>query len=261
MLRQPSQSGAYAAGGFNPVFKRIGDPPNSTFARFGPGGEFWVRFAMLQNQAILTTVYERNGGGKGSNNSGIKKIVIHAYEPNGELEEALVDGWHRRIPQMYSNSGNEHYGVQDHIGCFENNKINRDYNNPSNYPEPPCWKFKANRWQVFQVHIIVASASDPDNCRSLGTCTGIVELYVDDQPTPIIRVLNADHHTATGPPYSETALWGRSTDGYGQLSITFYATRKDPNQVHPEGIVWYDDVVVSRVRVPPLTGPGYRASR
>jgi hypothetical protein len=257
MLRQPSQSSAYAAGGFNPVFKRIGDPPNSTFVRIGPGGEFWVRFAIRQNDAMLKTVYNRKGGGPKSNNGGTKKIIVHGHSPSGELEETVVDGWHRRVPQMYSNGGNEHYGVQDYIGCTENNTFNRDYNHPSNYPEPPCWKFKANRWQVFQVHVIAASASDPDNCRSLRRCTGIVELYVDDQPTPVIRVLNADHHTATGPPYSDTSLWDGVSDGYGQLTITFYATNKDPDQVHPEGIVWYDDIVVSRVRVPPLTGPGY----
>jgi hypothetical protein len=246
-LRQPSQSSNGADGFFNPVFKRFGEPPNSTFARFGPGGEFWVRFAMRNSDEILSTVYWANGQGPGSNNGGIKRLIIHGYESSENLEETIVDSWHRRLPHMYSNSGTESYGVQDHIGCFEKD------NNPASYPEPPCRKFKANVWRVYQVHVIVGSATDPSNCKSLGTCTGVVELYLDDEPDPIIRITNADHHTATGPAYSETALWDGISNGYGKLSFTFFATNKDPNQVHPEGIVWYDDVVVSHVRVPPIT--------
>ena len=110
---------------------------------------------------------------------------------------------------------------------------------------------------MFQVHIIVASVSDPHEGRSVHKHTEIVELYVDDQPTLIIRVLNADDHTATGPPYFEAALWAGISDGYGQLTIASYATSKDLNQVHPEGIVWYDDMVVSRVHEPALSDPPY----
>lgn len=232
-----SQSAQKVSGDFTPVFKRIGSSGNYRFARFGPGGEFWVRFAMYQSPDLLSNVLrDESGGGFG----GVKRLIIHGYESSENLEETIIDGWQRRLPSMYSDSGSEDYGVQNHIGCFPQNP-----DVASSYTEPPCRKFRANEWQVYQVHVIVA----PN-----GT-DGLVELYVDDETDPIIRVTDADQSSATGPAYTENALLDQG-NGYGKLSFTLFSTRKDQSQVHPEAYMWIDNVVISHTRVPRLTGNG-----
>jgi hypothetical protein len=232
-----SQSGQKTSGDFTPVFKQIRQSDGSyRFGRFGPGGEFWVRFAMYQSPELITTqLRDEGGGGFG----GVKRLIIHGVESSSDLEETINDGFERRVPQMYSNSGTEDYGVQDFIGCTRRNP-----DVASSYTEPPCRKFKANQWVVYQVHVIVANNSNRSN--------GIVELYLEDEPTPIIRVTNADMWSASGAPYSEDTEWD-SGDGYGKLSFTLFSTRKDMSQVHPPAYMWIDNVVVSKTRVPRLT--------
>jgi hypothetical protein len=232
-----SQSGPAASGDFTEVFKRIGNPPNSRFARFGPGGEFWFRFSMRQSSSLITTVLRAVSGGFG----GVKRVIIHGYESSETLEETINDGWQRRLPQMYSNSGREDYGIQNVIGCTLKNP-----DVASSYTEPPCRKFKADVWRSYQVHVKVADNAQKNN--------GLVELYIDDEPTPIIRVTNADMSTACGPPYTESALWDGLCNGYGKFSFTLYSTNKDASQTHPEAYMWIDDVVISHVRVPRLEG-------
>lgn len=232
-----SQSAQKVSGDFTPVFKRFGTPGNYRFVRFGPGGEFWVRFAMYQSPELLSTVLrDGSGGGFG----GVKRLIIHGYESSENLEETIIDGWQRRLPSMYSDSGSEDYGVQNHIGCFPQNP-----DVASSYSEPPCRKFQANVWQVYQVHVIVAPNGND----------GLVELYVDDEDEPIIRVTNANQSGATGPAYTEDALLDVG-NGYGKLSFTLFSTRKDETQVHPEAFMWIDNVVISRTRVPALSGNG-----
>jgi hypothetical protein len=96
---------------------------------------------------------------------------------------------------------------------------------------------------VYQVHIRVADNAARNN--------GLVELYLDDEPTPVIRVTNADMSGASGPAYTETAVW-TSGNGSGKLTATLFSTNKNSSQVHPEAYMWIDDVVISRERVPAL---------
>jgi hypothetical protein len=236
----PSQSAAVTSGDFNPVFKYRVVNGQYRFARFGPGGEFWVRFAMRQTQDLLNPIYRRSGGG---GISGIKRMIVHGYESSESLEEAMQDIWQRGVPQLYSDSGTEDYGVQDVIGCPRQNP-----DVASSYTEPPCRKWKANQWVVFQIHVKVATnAPRYDN--------GVVELYIDDEPNPIVRVTNSSMSGLTaGPAYTEDAIWDDVTNGYGKLTFTLYTTDKDINQVHPEAYMWIDDVVVSHTRVPKIDG-------
>jgi hypothetical protein len=234
-----SQSGQQNSGAFNPVFKRFGEPPNSTFAKFGPGGEFWVRFSMRQSNSLITTFFNGIGGRA----TGTKRLIVHGLESSENLEETINDGFQRRVPQMYSDSGTEDYGIQDWIGCT--------FAQDPDYPEPPCRRFIADIWRVYQVHVIVADNANKDN--------GIVELYLDDEKDPIIRVVDSNMSgLQITESYTETALWDGKSNGYGKLTFTLFATNKDSSQVHPEAYMWIDDVVISHTRVPPLNGSTIR---
>lgn len=234
-----SQSGQKTSGDFTPVFKQIPSGGGYRFGRFGPGGEFWVRFAMWDSPELVTTNLQAVSGS--GSFGGVKRVIVHGESSSENLEETIVDGFQRRIPSMYSDSGTEDYGLQNHIGCF--------YRNPdtaSNYTEPPCRKFRPGQWRVYQIHVIVATSGN----------NGIVEMYLDDEPTPTIRVTNADQSAATGAPYSENTVW-TSGNGYGKLTFSLFSTNKNQSQVHPEAYMWLDNVVVSHTRVPRLTAtPG-----
>jgi hypothetical protein len=235
----PSQSGPKTSGDFCPVFKQFRQTDGSyVFARFGPGGEFWVRFAMNQSPELLTTMIRDESGGV-SGFGGVKRLIVHGESSSSNLEETIQDLFQRRLPQMYSDSGTEDYGVQNFIGCF-----NESPDVAASYTEPPCRKFKANQWVVYQMHVRVADNAQGNN--------GLVELYLEDEASPIIRVTNADQSSATGVPYAENTVW-TSGDGYGKLSFTLFSTRKDQSQVHPEAYMWIDNVVISKTRVPKLS--------
>lgn len=235
-------------------FKRFGSQANNyTFAQFGPGGEFWVRFALRQDQQLIspTTFFSRLSDG--GHQSGIKRILVHGSASSGSLEEAIQDTSQRRIPQMYSDSGYEHYGAQDFIGCSENDSATPDnFNDPANYPEPPCRRFKADMWTSYQIHVVVADNAQKNN--------GLVELYLDDEPSPIIRVTNADHSgLSITQPYIENGTWdssGNDEKGYGKLTFTLFSTDKAPKAGIPDGHMWIDNIVVSRTRVPKITVSG-----
>lgn len=243
----PTRSGSDASGYWEPVFKRI---PNGSggyrFAQFGPGGEFWVRFAMRQDSNLLTTSIQAMGGGFG----GVKRLIVHGVASSGNLEETINDGWERRIPQMYSDSGTEDYGIQGQPGTSTTGCTFPEAS--PNWPQPPCRRWKANTWVVYHVHVIGASNSSLNN--------GVVELYEGNETTPIIRVTNANMggFNRSLPPYTENGTFNQTTteDGYGNLTFTLYSTDKDPSQNHPEAYMWIDNVVISKVRVPPIVAGG-----
>ena len=99
-------TGSNPSGNFQAVFKHFGNDPY-TYAQFGKGGEFWVRFRMRQSQGLLD-FYGTTPEGK---KVAIKRMIIHGYSSSSSLEETLGDEvTGNKIMDMYSDSGNEHYG-------------------------------------------------------------------------------------------------------------------------------------------------------
>src|SRR5207249_11586983 len=43
-------------------------------------------------------------------------------------------------------------------------------------------------------------------------------------------------------------------NGWGQFNLSPYMTFKDPNQDHPEGDIWFDDLIISTQPIPMLSG-------
>jgi len=245
----PSGSGQGTSGNFKAPFKRIGNPPNSTFGMFGPGSDFWVRWSERDNEALITNKYQRKSGGA---QGGVKRVIIHGVRSSGGNETTIQDTDQREIIQAYGDQGSDiHDEAQGNIGCFANTNNDSNINSPLNYPEPPCRKWKANEWVTYHVHIIIP------NPVSL---PGTVEFYINDETTPIIRATNVTMNTVSSPPgWTMNNTWdpaGNNEGGYGQFSFTLFATDKLPGESHPEGAMWIDDVVVSHTRVPPIAGTG-----
>src|SRR5687768_10384501 len=76
----PTRSGSDNSGYWEPVFKRLPDGSGGyRFAQFGPGGEFWVRFAMRQDSNLITTQIRATNGGFG----GVKRLIVHGEGSSG----------------------------------------------------------------------------------------------------------------------------------------------------------------------------------
>jgi len=60
---------------------------------------------------------------------------------------------------------------------------------------------------------------------------------------------------------AKIAWGGGDGDGLGQIMLTPVHTRKDPTQVHAEGYMWFDDLIVSTKPIAMIVPPSGRASR
>jgi cysteine-rich repeat protein len=155
-----------------------------------------------------------------------------------------------------------------------------------------CRPFLEEQWRTYQVHVIVADSTtkycydgdgdssndsvNPDGtCVDNGDCTsgsclcgsnGTVELYIEDEATPVISVTDAKMQV--NPDCSGLITGGKTTgnfddpvlDAYFQTSFTFFATGKSSGFTHPAASVWYDNFMISDVMIPALdedtsTGP------
>jgi hypothetical protein len=176
-----------------------------------------------------------------------KRFILSGRDTAANLEETIVasGGPGELVALMYSNIGQESY---DH--GFINDCYNEWTRN--NRLVPPCRLMVPNRWEVYELHIKVADNATQDN--------GLVELYIDGEPDPVMRITDSDMKAGQQEAYREDLTWneliGRDHRGYHKLTFTLYSNHKNDDAVHPEGSMWIDDVIVSHVRPPPLAGSG-----
>ena len=216
-----------------PLFKVIDTPNGLRFANFGKGGEFWVRFSMRQDDIMLQFDQKRfilSGRGTAAN---LEETIV-ASGPAGEL-----------VALMYSNIGQENYSHGFGNDCYREWKQNKRL-------VPPCRLMVANKWEIYELHVRVADNPTQDN--------GLVELYIDGEADPVMRITDSDMKAGQVEPYREDLTWdeltGNDLKGYHKLNFTLYSNHQNDNAIHPEGAMWIDDVVVSTVRTPPITGSG-----
>jgi hypothetical protein len=226
----PSNSYADSGGHFTEVFKRNRDgSPAGVY--IGPGSPFgnvlYFQFYQKFDGEFLSTDFKCLDGDCG----GWKQAIWFGNPPNANsassLEVTLVNGWQRGVPQMYGQIGADYYGVQDIRGCVYNrgtNDMGSGFMSHSNYPEPRCIQYKANRWMEFTGRIEIRGESNQPASH--------VQLWVDGE-------LAIDYDKA------KIDWSGASGNGFGQFLLSPYHTKKDGSQVHPVGHVWYDDLVIS----------------
>ncbi len=220
-LRTPDGQTDKASGDFLIPFARQQEPGDDStpqlYAVAGRGAEVWIRYALKQDAAFITTDQVGTGG---AGTTGPKRHIISGDSTSQELEETITgfaDPNHEYI--MYSNSGAEQYPTTTRVYV------------------PP--------WTVIHVRIIVA----PN-----GT-DGTVELYLNDETTPIISETSASHTGAqiiTGwdLAYNTTT---EANPGYWKLWLTNFVTNKDDTDTHADLDCYYDNVVIRRdTRCPPL---------
>ena len=219
----PSHSYADSGGHFTEVFRRNRDgDPDGTY--IGPGSVYgnvlYFQFYERFDENFLSSVFQCAGGGCG----GWKQVIWYGNPPNGRsassLEVAMNNGWQRGVPQMYGQAGRDYYGIQDVRGCT----YKSDAKTGSDYPEPLCIRYKANRWMEFTGGIEISGESNQPASR--------VQLWIDGEPA-----IDYNH--------AKIDWSGSSGKGFGQFLLSPYHTNKDASQAHPVGHVWYDDLIIS----------------
>jgi hypothetical protein len=236
----PSNSPGNTSGSFSLDFS---DDLNT---QFGEGEEFFVQWRQRFSPDLLLTRY---AGG-----DGWKQIIIgegdrpeKRADSCTQLEVVVQNQYQRGFPQMYHSCGGKdsnydplqywdarlgNIALQNGVGC--------SYAHPS---VPPCFGYKPNQWMTFQIHIKVASWYK-NNGKHKNDST--VQLWVAEQGHASKLVIDFRPEVGHGYDLANENPQAK----YGKLWLLPYHTNKDKSQTHPVAYTWYDDVIVSRTRIP-----------
>jgi hypothetical protein len=241
----PSQSHENAAGSFWLDFA------DDYSVQFGEGGEFYIQWRQRFSPTFLTTPYQKSGGWK--------QIIIGEGDREGftaksctQLEIVVQNTKLRGIPRMYHSCGGkdesydplEYYDESAHDVVFQN-AVRCTYNNGNPPQKPPCIGYKPDQWMTFQVHVKIAKWYLNDKNKRYDST---VELWVAEEGKPSKLVISFDPRKRTG--YDLANSDNPKIAKYGKLWLLPFQTGKDASQVTPEAFTWYDELVISKSKIP-----------
>jgi len=255
----PANTSGYFAMNFTPgslnQFYTGGDPdkgPGYYSVQFGQGEEFYVQWRQRFTPEYINTSYAAIGGGV----TGYKQIIVGEGDREGfkatsctQIDLVVNNGGYRHFPLMYHSCGEKdgHYeGLYDFITPQESGKSAGDWKLQNAVPGclysaqtvPPCVGYKANQWMTFQIHVKVGTwyLNDSNYHRD-----SLVELWIAEEGQPSRLVISkSGYDLANQNPAAK----------YGKVWLLTFMTGKDPNVPYPETYTWYDELIVSRSRIP-----------
>jgi hypothetical protein len=220
--------------------------PDYYSVQFGEGEEFYVQWRQRFAPEFLRTKYAGGGGWK---QFGIGEGDRQGFRAGACTQIQLVvnNGLYRGFPQMYHSCGGKdrkYEGLQDIVqrpgrsapdyrlqnaveGCL--------YTAPR---VPPCVGYRPDQWMTFQIHVKVGTWYTNDKTYRRNS---LVEFWVGYEGEPSRLVIRMDgYDLANENPAAK----------YGKVWLTPYNTNKDASAVYPETYTWYDELIVSRTRIP-----------
>jgi hypothetical protein len=236
----PSNSPGNTSGTFSIDFS------DDLSVQFGEGQEFYVQWRQRFSPELLSTRF--------ANGEGWKQIIIGEGDRPGkradsctQLEVVVQNSYQRGFPQMYHSCGGKD-GNYDGLQYWDNrignytlqNAVGCNYGHPTS---PPCFNYKPNQWMTFQVHIKVASWYT-NNGRHKNDST--VQLWVANEGHPSKLVIDFRPESGHGYDLANNDPQAK----YGKVWLLPYHTNKDKAQAHPTAYTWYDELIISRNRVP-----------
>lgn len=236
----PTHSGANSSGDFWLEFA------DDLGVQFGEGEEFYVQWRQRFSPEMLATRY--TGG------NGWKQIIIgegsrpgHAAHSCSDLEIVLENTYQVGAPRIYHSCGQKDghfdtlqvydqmtgaYLIQNAMGC-PHNKVT----------SPPCFMYKLNQWMTFQIHVKIGTWYKNDkNYHHDST----VQLWMAEEGKPSKLVIDFSPQKGTG--YDLVNEDGQAK--YGKVWLLPYNTDKDDRQDHPTAYTWYDELIISRTKIP-----------
>lgn len=242
----PSQSGEGSSGSFAMNFSR-----DLSF-QVGEGQEFYVQWRQRFSSDFLKTFFAES--------EGFKQVIIsdgdrpgHIANACTQLEIVLQNTSQQGVPQLYHSCG-EKDGAYEPLTVYNSRRAPGKYevqnglNPPCLWHEiksPPCVVYKPDQWITFQIHVKVGTWYKNDR-KYHGDST--VQLWVAYEGQPSKLVIDFSPHNGDSGGYdlaNEDPI-----NKYGKIWLLPYQTHKDPTQVHPICYTWYDELIISRSRIP-----------
>ena len=209
----PSNTAADTSGSFWQNFS------DDLSIQFGEGEEFYVQWRQRFSREFLDTFYE--GG------SGWKQAIIGEGDRPGktvyscsELEIVVQNTDQRSAAQMYHSCGNKDGRYEPLDGQVR-------------------WiDYKADQWMTFQVFVKIGKwyRNDREYHRD-----STIRLWVAEAGRPSRLAVDQTRYDIVN---TQPAV------KYGKLWLLPYHTGKSPAQRHAVGYTWYDELIISRARIP-----------
>ncbi len=239
----PSQSGSGDSGSFSINFSQ------DLSAQFGEGDEFYIQWRQRFSPELLATHF--TGG------DGWKQVIIADGDKPGrkpadactQLQIVLQNVSQRGVPQLYHSCG-EKDGQYEPLNVYRGGKyeIQNATKPPCLWQEvriPPCVGYKANQWMTFQIHVKIGTWYKNDKKYHRDST---IQLWVAEEGKP--SQLAIDFSPTSGDAGGYDLANEDPTSKYGKIWLTPYHTHKDGAQVHPTMYTWYDELIISRKKIP-----------
>jgi hypothetical protein len=239
----PSKSGSGDSGSFSINFSK------DLSAQFGEGDEFYIQWRQRFSRELLTTHFE--GG------DGWKQVIIADGDKPGQkpadactqLQIVLQNVSQRGVPQLYHSCG-EKDGQYEPLNVYRNGKyeIQNATKPPCKWQEvksPPCVGYKPDQWMTFQIHVKIGTWYKNDKKYHRDST---VQLWVAEEGES--SRLAIDFSPTSGDAGGYDLANENPANKYGKIWLTPYHTHKDGTQVHPTMYTWYDELIISRKRIP-----------
>ena len=208
----------------------------------GPGGEFYVQYSIREENFNHVFV-----GGGGEKNVLISEGDRVSYIASSCSDQEIVTDDVNQIDtfQVYHSCGSKdtHYE-----GLFGNRLSTTNGTSVrqnavlgactgGSHPEPPCLKYKDSTWQTVQIHVKVGTPYLNDLVYHKDST---VEMWVADEGQPSKLVMSYTDYDLVVPVGSK----------YGKLWLTPSNNGKVNTEDHPTAKMWFDDLIISKRRLP-----------
>jgi len=256
----PSNSGANTSGGYWANFS------TDLLTQFGENSDFYVQWRQRFSPEFLSTVYQGGGGwkqaiiGTGDSPGCTPSNLSQCTSSCTDLEVVTQNTNQRGFAQMYNScSGSTSHGpyaaFEEKFGSFDFKLQNA---RPSPYclysqsganrfpPNGNCFGYFANEWMTFQVRIKPGPRVGDEFVNSY------VELWIAREGRPSEQAFNWG-------PYNLSAGSAGENQRFGKVWLLPYNTGKSSSQSHPTAYTWYDELIISRTRIPDPGAPAATA--
>jgi hypothetical protein len=237
----PSNSGADTSGSYFTNFSR------DLSTQFGASSEFYIQWRQRFSPEFLNTHYQ--------DGEGWKQVIIGTGDKPGKpysscttLEIVVQNTYQRGFAQMYnsctgSTSHGPYDGFQERFGAtdfkLQNARSSCLYSHAKmmGSSKSGCFGYFPNEWMTFQVHVKLGPRVKDEFANSC------VQLWIAREGQPSQLVINWGPYNLSAGDASEAAQ-------YGKIWLLPYNTHKNPNQTTPVSFTWYDELIISRQRIP-----------
>jgi len=239
----PSNSYADSSGSWKGNFS------DDLSVQFGEGEEFYTQWRQRFSSSMINTIYTNTDG-----QGGWKTIIIGEGDRPGyhassctTLEIVINNYAYRGVPQAYYGCGSGG-GFQESYGNYDF-KLQSAYdagvnaspryclystgNSDSTRPLPGCFPYYPDEWMTFQVRTKIGNWGQPNS---------EVDIWVGREGQSSTLLISQRNVVI------QQEVQGASK--YGKVWLTPYNTAKNGNQAHATAYTWYDDLIVSRKKIP-----------